>query len=110
MPVVGGLSRAAAIAALKRARLDIGKVTEEYSRSVLDGTVLRASERTGTLLLRGTDIDLVVSIGPQPLTFVNRLATAPAFEATRSTSPGPSDRIWSLCRMSGPWRCGQPSR
>ena len=71
MPVVGGLSRADAIAALKRARLDVGKVTEEYSRSVLDGTVLRASERTGTLLRRGTDIDLVVSIGPQPLTIVN---------------------------------------
>ena len=71
MPVVGGLSRADAITALKRARLDVGKITEEYSRSVLDGTVLRASERAGTLLRRGTDIDLVVSRGPQPLTIAN---------------------------------------
>jgi eukaryotic-like serine/threonine-protein kinase len=71
MPVVGGLSRTDAIAALKRARLDVGKITEEYSRSVLDGTVLRASERAGTLLRKGTDVDLVVSRGPQPLTIVN---------------------------------------
>jgi eukaryotic-like serine/threonine-protein kinase len=71
MPVVGGLSRTDAIAALKRARLDVGKITEEYSRSVLDGTVLRASERAGTLLRKGADVDLVVSRGPQPLTIVN---------------------------------------
>jgi eukaryotic-like serine/threonine-protein kinase len=71
MPVVGGLSRTDAVAALKRARLDVGKITEEYSRSVLDGTVLRASERAGTLLRKGTDVDLVVSRGPQPLTIVN---------------------------------------
>ena len=71
MPVVGGLSRTDAVAALKRARLDVGKITEEYSRSVLDGTVLRASERAGTLLRKGTDVDLVVSRGPQPLTVVN---------------------------------------
>jgi eukaryotic-like serine/threonine-protein kinase len=71
MPVVGGLSRTDAVAALKQARLDVGKITEEYSRSVLDGTVLRASERAGTLLRKGTDVDLVVSRGPQPLTVVN---------------------------------------
>ena len=71
MPVVGGLSRTDAIAALKRARLEVGKVTEEYSRSVLDGTVLHASERAGTLLRKGTDVDLVVSRGPQPLSVVN---------------------------------------
>ena len=71
MPVVGGLSRTDAVAALKQARLDVGKITEEYSRSVLDGTVLRASERAGTLLRKGTDVDLVVSRGPQPLTIVN---------------------------------------
>jgi beta-lactam-binding protein with PASTA domain/serine/threonine protein kinase len=71
MPVVGGLSRTDAVAALKQARLDVGKIAEEYSRSVLDGTVLRASERAGTLLRKGTDVDLVVSRGPQPLTVVN---------------------------------------
>jgi serine/threonine-protein kinase len=71
MPVVGGLSRADAVAALKGARLDVGKVTEEYSRSVLDGTVLRTSERAGTLLRKGTNVDLVVSRGPQPLTIIN---------------------------------------
>jgi serine/threonine-protein kinase len=71
MPVVGGLSRTDAIATLKRAHLDVGKITEEYSRSVLDGTVLRASERAGTLLRKGTKVDLVVSRGPQPLTIVN---------------------------------------
>ena len=71
MPVVVGLSRADAVTALKRAHLDTGTITEEYSRSVVDGTVLRASERNGTLLRKGTDIDLVVSRGPEPLDIVS---------------------------------------
>jgi eukaryotic-like serine/threonine-protein kinase len=71
MPVVVGLSRADAIAALKRARLDTGNLSKEYSRSVVDGTVLRASQRAGTLLRKGTAVDLVVSRGPKPLDITN---------------------------------------
>jgi eukaryotic-like serine/threonine-protein kinase len=71
MPVLVGLSRSDAIAALKRARLDVGDVSEEYSRSVVDGTVLRSSQRPGTLLRKGTEVDLVVSRGPKPLDITN---------------------------------------
>ncbi len=71
MPLVVGLSRSDAIAALKRARLDTGNVSEEYSRSVVDGTVLRASQRAGTPLRRNTEVDLVVSRGPKPLDITN---------------------------------------
>jgi eukaryotic-like serine/threonine-protein kinase len=71
MPVVVGLGRTEAIAALRRARLRTGNVSEEYSRSVVDGTVLRASQRPATLLRKGTEVDLVVSSGPKPLNIVN---------------------------------------
>jgi len=71
MPVVVGLSRGDAIAALKRLRLEVGDITQEYSRSVVDGTVLRASQLPGSLLRRGAEVDLVVSQGPKPLDITN---------------------------------------
>jgi beta-lactam-binding protein with PASTA domain/serine/threonine protein kinase len=71
MPVVVGLVRWQAAEALKRAKLSTGNVSEEYSRSVVDGTVLRASQRAGTLLSRDTAVDLVVSRGPKPLDITN---------------------------------------
>ena len=60
MPVVVGLSRAAAEAAIEKAKLAVGKVADGYSDQVAAGTVLRASEQPGARLKKGTAINLVV--------------------------------------------------
>ncbi len=64
MPVVEGLRQDQARAALDREDLD-AVVTPSYSESVRAGVVISASARPGTELRHGTDVDLVVSQGPE---------------------------------------------
>jgi len=71
MPVVVGLTRSAAEAAIEKAKLSVGKVADGFSEKVAAGTVLRASESPGARLKKGTRIDLVVSVGPKPLVITN---------------------------------------
>ena len=75
MPVVVGLSRSAAEAAIQQAKLAVGKVTDGFSDQVAVGLVLRASERPGARLEKGSAIDLVVSSGPKPLVITNYQGT-----------------------------------
>ena len=71
MPTVIGLSQSAAEAALQTAKLSIGKVTNGFSEQVAVGMVLKASEKPGARLKKGTPVDLVVSNGPKPLLVTN---------------------------------------
>ena len=71
MPTVIGLSQSAAEAALQTAKLSIGKVTNGFSEQVAVGIVLKASEKPGARLKKGTPVDLVVSNGPKPLLVTN---------------------------------------
>ena len=75
MPGVVGLSRSAAVAAIEKAKLAIGKVADGYSDQVAAGTVRSASERPGARLKKGTAIDLVVSSGPKPIVITNYQGT-----------------------------------
>jgi serine/threonine protein kinase/beta-lactam-binding protein with PASTA domain len=88
MPIVVGLSQAAAVAAITEAKLAAGKVADGYSDKVAVGTVLSASERSGARLKKGTAIDLVVSSGPKPIVITNYQGTPYDTAAAALTSAG----------------------
>jgi eukaryotic-like serine/threonine-protein kinase len=75
MPVVVGLSRSAAEAAIQKANLTVGKVADGFSEHVPAGVVLSASEKPGTRLKKETAVNLVVSNGPKPLLITNYQGT-----------------------------------
>jgi eukaryotic-like serine/threonine-protein kinase len=75
MPVVVGLSRPAAEAAIQKANLTVGKVADGFSEQVPAGVVLSASEKAGAKLKKGTAINFVVSNGPAPLVITNYQGT-----------------------------------
>ena len=75
MPVVVGLSQAAAEVAIEKAKLSVGKVADGYSDQVAAGTVLRASEKQGARLKKGTAINLVVCAGPKPVSITDYQGT-----------------------------------
>jgi serine/threonine-protein kinase len=75
MPPVVGLSQAAAEAEIENAKLAVGKVADGYSDQVAAGTVLRASEKQGARLKKGTAITLVVCAGPKPVSITNYQGT-----------------------------------
>ena len=75
MPGVVGLSQASAEAAIEKAKLVVGKVANDFSEHLAPGIVLRASEKAGARLKKGTPIDLVVSSGPKPLAITNYQGT-----------------------------------
>ena len=75
MPVVVGLSQAAAEAALGKAKLAVGKIADGYSDQVAVGTVLRASEQPGARLKKGTAINLVVCAGLKPVSITDYQGT-----------------------------------
>jgi serine/threonine-protein kinase len=75
MPAVVGLSRSAAEAAIQKAKLAVGKVTDGFSDQVAAGLVLKASERAGAKLKKSSTIDLVVSSGPKPLVITDYQGT-----------------------------------
>jgi eukaryotic-like serine/threonine-protein kinase len=75
VPVVVGLSRPAAEAAIQKANLTVGKVADGFSEQVPAGVVLSASEKPGARLKKDTAIDLVISNGPKPLVITNYQGT-----------------------------------
>ena len=75
MPGVVGLSQASAEAAIEKAKLVVGKVANDFSEHLAPGIVLRASEKAGARLKKGTPVDLVVSSGPKPLAITNYQGT-----------------------------------
>jgi beta-lactam-binding protein with PASTA domain/serine/threonine protein kinase len=88
MPEVVGLSRSAAVAAIEKAKLTVGKIADGYSEQAAAGTVLSASERPGARLKKGTAIDLVVSSGPKPIVITNYQGTPYDAAAAALTSAG----------------------
>jgi eukaryotic-like serine/threonine-protein kinase len=91
MPVVVGLSRSAAEAAIEKAKLAVGKVADGYSDKVVAGTVLSASERPGARLKKSTVIDLVVSSGPKPIVITDYTGTP--YDAAAAALTGAGFRV-----------------
>ena len=67
VPEVVGLSQADAVAALEKAGLTVGAVTEAFSSRTAPGSVISASPKPGEALRPGTKVALVVSKGPELL-------------------------------------------
>jgi serine/threonine-protein kinase len=64
VPDLAGLERDDAIAVLQEAGLDPSPVEEQWSEEVPDGVVISADPEGGEAI-RGTDVELVVSKGPE---------------------------------------------
>ena len=71
VPVLAGLSQAAAEQAVKDAGLAVGRVTRRSSDSVPKGEVVSSDPAAGAKQQPNTPIDLVVSSGPAPVDLPN---------------------------------------
>ena len=67
VPSLIGTPQADAVAALEKAGLAVGAVTEQFSSKAAKGTVLSSSPASGEQLAPGTKVALVVSKGPELL-------------------------------------------
>lgn len=67
VPSVVGRSEAAARAAIGKAHLAVGTVTQAYDEKIATGKVVRADPEGGSAQKRGTQVDLVISKGRQPI-------------------------------------------
>ncbi len=71
VPDVVGLAQAAAESAVTGAGLDVGTVTTQYNDTIPAGSVISQNPAAGTELLPGSAVDLVISLGPQPVAVPN---------------------------------------
>jgi RHS repeat-associated protein len=67
VPNVVGLTRSAAEQAISAANLNTGTVTEAYSSIVATGHVISQTPQGGVKVPLGTNVNLVVSLGPPPM-------------------------------------------
>lgn len=67
LPKLAGETLADAQAAVKRAGMVMGAVTERFDENVAAGVVLSQNPAAGTDVRRGTPVALLVSKGPRPL-------------------------------------------
>lgn len=67
VPPVVGTSEAAARAAIGRARLQVGTITQAYDETIPAGQVVSATPNAGTAQKPGTPVNLVISKGKQPI-------------------------------------------
>ena len=65
VPDVSGLSEEDATEALEDAGFAVGEVTEEFSDEVPTGIVISTDPAIDTELPQGTEVDLVISMGPE---------------------------------------------
>ena len=67
VPDVTGQAQAAAEAAIVAATLAVGNVTSAYSDTVAAGNVISQNPIGGASALPGTNVDLVISLGVEPV-------------------------------------------
>jgi eukaryotic-like serine/threonine-protein kinase len=67
VPVLRGMTLEEAESVLEENNLVVGGVTERYHERVAEGVVLRSDPAQGTELKRDAAVDLVVSLGPEPI-------------------------------------------
>ncbi|WP_242471984.1 Stk1 family PASTA domain-containing Ser/Thr kinase [Blastococcus sp. TML/C7B] len=80
VPALVGKSREAAVDLLQDAGLDPKPVVEEWSETVAAGTVISTDPVAGREAIRGTDVRVVVSKGPERYTVPAELVGRPADE------------------------------
>ncbi|MEI2775314.1 MAG: Stk1 family PASTA domain-containing Ser/Thr kinase [Tetrasphaera sp.] len=67
VPDLVGKTRDEAVAALTKARLRAGTVSQDYSETVSTNRVISSTPPTGTALKRGAAVNLVLSLGVRPI-------------------------------------------
>ncbi|MGL5909343.1 MAG: PASTA domain-containing protein, partial [Phycicoccus sp.] len=82
VPPVAGLTEAAAIDDVRAAHLD-ATVVEDFSEDAAAGQVLRVQPGPGTTVRRGSDVELIVSKGPERYLVPELLGTSLAEARTR---------------------------
>ncbi|MGL4175718.1 MAG: Stk1 family PASTA domain-containing Ser/Thr kinase, partial [Dermatophilaceae bacterium] len=82
VPAVAGLTRAAAIDDVRSAHLN-ATVVEDFSEDAAAGQVLRVQPGPGTTVRRGSDVELIVSKGPERYTVPDLVGTSLAEARTR---------------------------
>jgi beta-lactam-binding protein with PASTA domain len=85
VPNVAGMIQSAASMAITGATLTVGAVTQEYSSTFDTGWVISQSPASGTLLLPGAAVALVVSKGPRPVAVPNVAGMTQAAASTAIT-------------------------
>jgi|CXWL01.1.fsa_nt_gi RHS repeat-associated protein len=85
IPNVIGQSRAAAVAALTSAKLNIGTLSFDYSNTAASGQVIQATPSANTVVQQGTAINLVISLGPNQGLPPDPAVVAPTLDATVAT-------------------------
>ncbi|MGY2129324.1 Stk1 family PASTA domain-containing Ser/Thr kinase [Blastococcus sp. SYSU DS0617] len=80
VPELVGKSREAAVDLLQEAGLDPDPVVEEWSETVPAGTVISIDPGAGGEAIRGTDVEVVVSKGPERYVIAPELVSRPADE------------------------------
>jgi RHS repeat-associated protein len=86
VPPVVGLTQNAATTAITGAGLSVGGVTTEYSDTVANGSVISQNPAANTLVVPGTAVDLVISLGPHNGLPPDPSTVAPEVDPTVSTS------------------------
>lgn len=79
VPNVTGKTQSDAVSALGDAGLNVGTITEEYSDTVAEGSVISQSVASGSYVDMGTSVALVVSLGKETVSYYADLkVTAPS--------------------------------
>jgi serine/threonine-protein kinase len=67
VPVLRDKTRRQVVTILGNADLELGEVTEGYHEQIPVGRVISQSPEAGTTLQHGSPVDVVLSLGPQPI-------------------------------------------
>ena len=87
VPNVVGMPEAQAIGEIIRATLEPGLRTEDFSDTVAEGSVISTNPRADQQAVEGTEVDYVVSLGPEP---TPTPSPTPAPTPTPSPTPAPT--------------------
>jgi len=68
VPKLAGVAQADAETAITSNHMTVGNVTQDYSDTVAQGSVISSNPAEGTSVPPNTPVDLVISQGPQPIT------------------------------------------
>ena len=71
VPNVEGLTQAAATTAITAAKLAVGTLTQQTSNTVATGKVISQDPTSGSSVVQGSPLNLVISSGPQMVTMPN---------------------------------------
>ena len=88
VPNVAGSTRVTAAATITSAGLVLGTVTEAYHATVPSGDVISQTPAAGTLVAPASEVDLVVSKGPEPVSVPNVAGSTRVTAAATITSAG----------------------